>query len=329
MELSKKQIDKAGESLRLIPHDSSALDILSKWRSNHVYPLSLAFNLLKRHADKIGSSAIYGQRLKRVSSVLNKLNRLASTKLSRMQDIGGCRVVLNDFNRLTKLYDSLKKTKVVIAKKDYIFYPKSDGYRGIHLVYQCSSKDLRYNDLKIELQLRTKLQHAWATTVEIIDSFEGVGLKAGGGSAEWKEFFYLLADEFAKLEQLPLHNNTLENRVQKIIELAKKLEVLSKLQKYTTTVSELSRDNIPTRIKNADFCLLKLNVKEQSLHITPYDDQFAAEDEYIQLEKIYMADETINILLVKMSSVKQLRKSYPNYFADTRLFCDKLVQILN
>lgn len=37
MEISKKQVDKAGDVLKITPNDSLALDTLSKWRGNHVY----------------------------------------------------------------------------------------------------------------------------------------------------------------------------------------------------------------------------------------------------------------------------------------------------
>ncbi len=70
------------------------------WRGYYVYPLGLAFNLLKRYTDKVGNKAIYGQRLKRIKSIVHKLERMPETKLSRMQDIGGCRVILSDYDNI-------------------------------------------------------------------------------------------------------------------------------------------------------------------------------------------------------------------------------------
>ncbi len=193
------------------------------------------------HTDKIGNNAIYGQRLKRVSSILHKLERLPKAQLSRLQDIGGCRVILSNYEKLRSLYTGLKKSKSISSKhKDYITYPKKDGYRGIHLIYNYGSKNIEYSGLKIEFQLRTKLQHAWATTVEIIDSFEGEQLKLGKGSEKWQRFFYLVADEFASFEELPLHDNTIENRLSEIKQLCKDLKVIDKLQGYPKVIERVS-----------------------------------------------------------------------------------------
>jgi ppGpp synthetase/RelA/SpoT-type nucleotidyltranferase len=39
-----------------------------------------------------------------------------------------------------------------------------------------------WNRLWIEIQLRTSLQHAWATAVETVDAFTNENLKFGAGS---------------------------------------------------------------------------------------------------------------------------------------------------
>ena len=64
---------------------------------------------------------------------------------------------------------------------DYINHPREDtGYRGIHLIYRYRSdrKKRAWNGRKIEVQLRTKLQHAWATAVETIGAFKNMALKS-------------------------------------------------------------------------------------------------------------------------------------------------------
>jgi hypothetical protein len=71
MKISKGSVDRAGEKLRQNQNDETALGILAAWRNKHVYALRTAFNLLKRHTDKVGNKAIYGQRLKMVSSILH------------------------------------------------------------------------------------------------------------------------------------------------------------------------------------------------------------------------------------------------------------------
>lgn len=333
MQLSKKQVDKAGEVLRLLDSSNEqALDTLAEWRSRHVYPLRLAFSLLKRETDKIGNHALYGQRLKRVSSIVHKLERLPQAKLSRLQDIGGCRVILSNYDKLRQLYLKLQKSKAILdGHKDYITYPKLDGYRSIHLIYCCNSKDEQYKDLKIELQLRTKFQHAWATAVEIIDSFEGQNLKLGKGSDKWKDFFYYVADEFAIIEKAPIHNNSLgEDRIAIIKRLVKELNVIDKLKGYTIISKATTSKNSPShvQIKNFEYCILALNIETANIQITTYKEITTAQSQYIKLEKEHLNNAKVNVLLVKSTNIKSLKKSYPNYFADSQVFLQALNLIL-
>jgi putative GTP pyrophosphokinase len=326
MEISKKSVDKAGESLRRRQNDEDALDTLAAWRNKHIYPLNLAFKLLKKQTDKVGNHAIYGQRLKRVNSILHKLERLPETKLSRLQDIGGCRVILSDYDKLRALSAGLKKSKLILPNsKDYITYPKADGYRGIHLIYKCNSKKPEFNGLKIELQLRTKLQHAWATAVEIIDSFEGEKLKIGQGSKDWQEFFYLVADEFASLEKLPVHNNNIIDRIPRINQLLEKLNITHKISAYAAvSASEYNKVIAPR-----GFLVLQLMIEQSQIRIYSFKNQTEAQNVYIDLEKQYINDPSMNILMVKMDSIKQIKKAYPNYFADSKIFLEKLNLILS
>ena len=327
--LSKKQVDRAGDVLRSENITSDSLDILSRWRARHVYPLNLAFSLLKRYTDKVGNNAIYGQRLKRVTSVINKLKRLPEAKLSRLQDIGGCRVILSNYERLRNLSISLSKSKSILdSYKDYITYPKSDGYRGIHFIYECKSKTLEFDKLKIEIQLRTQLQHAWATTVEIIDSFESEELKLGKGSLAWRRFFYLVSDEFARLEKLPVHDIVTGQvgRVTEIRQLSKSLNVIFKLDNYSKIINSIDKLDGFERVK---YFLIVLKAKDSRTNIFGYFDDLEAERNYQHIEKINLKDPDVNIVLVKADSIKKIKQAYPNYFADSRKFVSTLERVLS
>ena len=102
------------------------------------------------------------QRLKRTPSILAKLRRFPSMKLSRMQDIGGARAVLPgiaevDDLRRRYMQGNRRSAHTFVAEKDYIRRPKASGYRGIHLTYRYGSRENPdYNGLQIEIQLRTK-----------------------------------------------------------------------------------------------------------------------------------------------------------------------------
>ena len=86
---------------------------------------------------------------------------------------------------------------------DYISAPKASGYRGVHLMYRYKSdkKKTIYNDLKIEMQIRSRYQHAWATAVETVGIFVGQALKTSMGDDRWLRFFALMGSAIAIREK--------------------------------------------------------------------------------------------------------------------------------
>ena len=121
----------------------------------------------------------------RLTSVLAKLTREPTMKLSQMQDLGGCRAILSSIEsvkRLASFYRNPIRGEQGQSKcYDYIENPKPDGYRGIHIVgryrARITNNDI-WNGQRIEIQLRTKLQHAFATAVETVATFTRSGLKS-------------------------------------------------------------------------------------------------------------------------------------------------------
>ncbi|MDC4801603.1 hypothetical protein NQ814_18950, partial [Acinetobacter baumannii] len=87
-----------------------------------------------------------------------------------------------------------------IKMDNYILQPKNDGYRSLHMVGKFNNKS--NEERKIEFQIRTKLQHSWATTLEIVDIFTGQDLKSNDGLYDYKKFFKDVSDQFQIIENL-------------------------------------------------------------------------------------------------------------------------------
>lgn len=73
--------------------------------------------------------------------IIEKLNRLGGIELSRMQDIGGLRIVVPTIDDIKKVHDRLlRKTSTLSLsnEKDYINTdgPKTDGYRRVHMIFK-------------------------------------------------------------------------------------------------------------------------------------------------------------------------------------------------
>jgi putative GTP pyrophosphokinase len=100
--------------------------------------------------------------------------------------------------------------------------PKEDGYRGIHVVARYHprlTERVPWNGQRIEIQLRTTLQHAFATAVETVTTFTREPLKFGAGPTEWRRFFSLMGSALAMREQTPLVEGTPNTEAELIGEL--------------------------------------------------------------------------------------------------------------
>lgn len=335
---SKKAVSRAGDNL--INFESSekenleALDIVSKWRSSYAFPLHIIAGLLRSKVKTVEKNAIITQRLKRIPSILGKLKRFPSMRLHTMQDIGGCRVVLSDVkkvNTLIKLLLNSKTKNELVKETDYIKNPKTSGYRGIHLIYKYKGKkDEIYNGYTIEIQVRTKIQHSWATAVEVAGTFLKQSLKSGEGSEKWLHFFELVSLLLAFLENcLPenINNERLREIKNEVNMLAVELEVFKKLQAFS-----VSTHRINDAVSSDDFgyFLILLNIDKQDVQIWSYKEKYLskATEDYINFEKKYKDTKEVDIVLVNAKSIKTLKKAYPNYFADSKDFLDKLNEAL-
>jgi len=342
---SPKEINKAGEILKNKSSSKgeidSALDVLDNFRSSHSYPLHIFQVNLKNNSLRKDKNALVSQRLKRVSSIIKKLNRVysnnSSIRLFQIQDIAGCRAVVKNYLLAKELFEFYLKGRNLkhnfVKSNDYVTYPKEDGYRSFHLVYEFrSDKGKReHNGRKVEIQIRTKLQHLWATAVETVDFFTRQSLKLSEGDPKWEEFFRLVSSAFAIKENCPLVNKTPINKKElysKIKEKEKELEVISKLTKWDAALRLIDENQLKN--KTAKFFLLELDIGREDLFIQPFEanQEEQATKEYSQLEKKYKDQKDYDIVLVGLDAAKDLKKAYPNYFIDTKDFVKELKEIL-
>jgi putative GTP pyrophosphokinase len=181
--------------------------VLSNWRACHGYPINTFQATLRLKLKTIDKNAIVAQRLKRAPSAIAKLQRSPTMKLTQMQDIGGLRAVVSSVARVRRLETNYRESAFkheLASSKDYIDKPKSDGYRSIHLVFRyANDRAPFYDGLLLELQFRTRLQHAWATAVETMGTFLGQALKSGQGERPWREFFEVASAALAHVERSP------------------------------------------------------------------------------------------------------------------------------
>lgn len=338
---SKGKTNRAGDVLRkeniVLEEQNDALVVLSNWRASYAYPMHVFKNRLTRVASLIDKRSISAQRLKRVPSIIKKLNRF-SIRLTQIQDIAGCRVVMSDVSLVKKLYDKYYLTSdlkhKLVRVHDYINQPKINGYRSLHLIYEFKSDKVNkeiYNGLLVEIQIRSKLQHLWATAVETVSFFTNKALKLDEGEKDWYDFFRLVSSAFAMTEKSALVLDTpyKEKELYSMIKKREKeLDVISKLNQWTELIRDI--DSIKTKT-GAHLFLLKLDINLKKLSISSYSDrqESRALKEYAEFERDIYRKKGYDVLLVGVDMLKNLKKAYPNYFLDTKEFIIFLNKILN
>lgn len=200
---SRTSVNKAGDILRkvqlgeAVSYDdwNKSYETLLAFRAAHQYPLIKATNALRAIVRSEGCQIEVSQRLKRMPTILDKLRREPELELGRMQDFGGCRAVLSTVPELRRVQSRVMKAhrKRVGSDprfKDYVTDPRDSGYRGVHVIVE-------YDERWIEVQLRTRVMHEWAITVERLSGRMRVNLKSPSAPPALREFFAFVSQILA------------------------------------------------------------------------------------------------------------------------------------
>jgi len=335
---SKSKIDRAGEVLKkpIISkaERDEALEILSNWRAFHAEPLNTFARILKTRVKKRfgDKNTIVAQRLKRTPSILLKLQNHKTMRLSAMQDIGGLRAILEstkDVNSLVHLYRASKSKHKLAVLHDYVAKPKLNGYRSVHLVYQLEQSP----SIFIEIQIRSYLQHIWATAVEVFGTLKNSSFKSGHGDKKWLDLFAHLSSVFALKEGTPVldaHNELTGKQIlNRIKNMITELKAIEQLHVYTSvyriTSSETKKNN-----RSGGYSLVVLDSKENTISFQTFSvgEIDTATSRYMEMEKKFYDDPSMNVVLVNTGDVKKLEVSYPNYFMDTKVLVRYLSEIM-
>lgn len=332
--LSNKKIDKLGKYLRENNEhiEKQYYDSFFEWRNLHSKPLNEIYSFiqkaLKAHHKKFKYKSSF--RLKKINSVILKLQNQEKMNLSRMCDIAGCRFIFKNPKELKKakqeIHKNLKGDSIFELKsiKDYTEKPKKSGYRSLHFI-------IKKGNFSVEIQLRTEKQHSWATAVEIVDLFEKDTMKAGKPKNDNIYNFFKNASNqiYIKEYNQQQHKQALEE----FNKLYKQSNIRNKLLKYSAAVNSIEeplknkkKQYIVVILKRFKYKKYKLFDKfDYSLKVETFDENKSAEAImlYNDLEK----NEGDNAVLIYSENVQELKNLYPNYYADAEYFLSEIDEI--
>ncbi|MCD4673008.1 MAG: RelA/SpoT domain-containing protein [Anaerolineaceae bacterium] len=344
--VSKKKINKAGQTLTQgnasSIEKSNARELAYRWRACHAYPINTFQSTLRTKLRNYPCGAIVAQRLKRMPTIIDKLQRYPAMQLTTMQDIGGVRAILETMKDVTRLVQEYKEGSrfrhELVDEKNYIEFPRSeDGYRSHHLIYKYrNTLNPAYDGLRIELQIRTKLQHVWATAVETMGTFLGQALKSRQGDQEWLDFFAVTSSSFSHKEKCPpiprfkhlSHDET--NRA--VAEAETAIKALEKMSGFSIAANEIASGEVSSQAYT--YHLIILDSLAGLVRIQAYgrDSYEKAVEDYSHAEDRAAKGEKIEPVLVSAGRVDTIMRAYPNFFLDIREFMqivDEIVSTVN
>ena len=314
---SKSRVNQAGNNVRSGNVTLDDLYVIDAWRAAHRAVLN-TFQAILRTRTR-GKSIIVAQRHKRKSTIFGKLDRFPEMQLARMDDVAGCRLIFPDIKALYAFRGIFHRARFNhkrrndIDKYDYIKNPKSTGYRGIHDVYvydvnSATGKHLK--GLMVEIQYRTKIQHSWATAVEVIGFITESQPKFQEGDTRYQNAMALASEILARAFEssrgpFPYKENT--ELVRDFLHMDQELKLLKTLKGLN------SIDSIVSTNRNS----ILIFSSSGDLEIKTYRDAPEALRALFQLEKAHSEKD---IVLVRADTTEEVRFAFKNYFSDAQDF---------
>ena len=339
MPVSNREVNMAGEALvnwRGGDNEElfdSSFDKVFAFRATHAYPLRVSSTILGQRADKIDPEANVYSRIKRVSSIISKLRRIRTMQVTTMHDLGGCRAVVNTIDHVNELARQFREIKPRLddpKEYNYIESPKPDGYRSIHFVVKYKSNHPKYVHLpsrRVELQIRSQLQHKWATALETIDLFTEQTLKSGGGAHYWKRFFVLTSSLFALQEHCPVVPNSVTNYnelVQEARGLWNGLRIRDQFDGWITA----TQVSIPRDHGTNAMYLIEVDTEKKTTGVKVFANVVQAYSEYGETEKKNQFIQGRTAVLVSTGKIDRIRNAFPSYYGDTKDFLNEVERIV-
>jgi ppGpp synthetase/RelA/SpoT-type nucleotidyltranferase len=221
--MTRTQLDRLGNRIRNGNISDEDLRLLDEYRLS----FADAYDSIIRAIREQLLLEPTGRPAKSTTSIADKLFR-ESIRLSQIQDIAGCRLVVSDISEQYSVVQSLQDLFENVNVIDRRNQP-SHGYRAVHVIVKVDGK-------LVEIQVRTSLQHVWAELSEKISDIRDPAIKYGGGDESAQRILMgasslvsqdeALQSLFAEtVRQLALANDASEESGEKVERLRQRINV--------------------------------------------------------------------------------------------------------
>ena len=171
------------------------------------------------------------------------------------------------------------------------------------------------------MQIRSRLQHAWATAVEAVGMVRREDLKAGEGDPDWLRLFTLMSSEFAELEDSPVVSGT-EDRYARIQEI-KALDYKLGAARFLDGINSAIRATEYLLPSHSHF-LIQYDWKQNTVAVKGFSSAITGSQQYTVEENDHRDR---NSVLVEVDKAENLREAYPNYFLDVSAFAESVSRL--
>ena len=196
-----------------------------------------------------------------------------------------------------------------------MFEPKPDGYRSHHMVFKFrgTGPEEVYDGRRVEIQIRTALQHSWATAVEAVGLFRREDMKAGKGDADWLRLFALMSSEFAMEEHCAeADTDGHRERIREIVELDLNLDAVDTLERLSQAFEYTDKYQFDPR-NEPDYFKIIYNRETAKVRVEPLFGARDATQSYdsSEVSNAESGNRDVKIVLVEVDEIENLKTAYP------------------
>ncbi|HEZ1853626.1 TPA: RelA/SpoT domain-containing protein, partial [Neisseria meningitidis] len=232
----------------------------------------------------------------------------------------GCRIIVptnRDVDKIYKFLSSKKDNLDFLIKKvtDYREKGRDDsGYRALHII-------IERENLNFELQIRSRIQHYWAESIEKTSVVYGYYLKEQEGDRDVINYFKELSDVFYEIESgrkpttiQKLNLEDLRKRCEVIIQKSDTHKILNSYVNEGIISALIEKEKRNTNSLNNWILIFDWNAGVFVSWDVVAQDPKQAVEVYVNYENQYPSLEGFEVVLIGSSDIASVQKTHSHYF---------------